>query len=300
MKQECFVRAPSSATTLRYRVFARSDIPAAHALSKAFGWAHRPEDWQFSVDCATGVVAEEGGVVVGTALCWKFGTDRASIGNVIVSPNHHGRGIGRKLVEMLLGELGSREVFLHATQAGRPLYEKLGFTECGSLEQYQGTVVNATPVVLPDGERIRLATPEDFPHLADMASRASGLERRAILCALFKLGDSVVLQRGGEIIGFSVLRRFGRGYVIGPVVAPHSSEDVRAMALISHWLAGQAGEFIRIDVPSGATFGGWLSEQGLNRVDVVPKMVRNAPADATSGLPDRAGRYYAVISQAMF
>lgn len=271
----------------------------AHSLSLALGWPYRPEDWQFSAASATGFVAEESGVVVGTAMCWKFGNDRASLGHVIVSSAHQGRGIGRKLMEIVLEELGPRVTFLHATTAGQPLYEKLGFSVCGTLEQHQGNVSEAFPVTLHDGERLRPGTAADFPVLIELASRACGVERHALLSALLKLGESVVLERDGEIVGFSVLRRFGRGYVIGPVVALRSRDDVRARALIAYWLSRRAGEFVRIDVPSETELTDWLSGQGLQRVDSVPKMVRNAPASAHQGAPDPVCRLYAVVSQAM-
>jgi predicted N-acetyltransferase YhbS len=266
----------------------------------AVSWPHRPDDWQFAAEQGTGFVAEENGVAIGTALCWKFGTDRASLGLVIVSPEHQGRGIGRKLMELLLEELGPRITFLHATPAGRPLYEKLGFAVCDSLDQHQGNVGKTLPVALPDGERLRPATAADFPALVELATRASGLERKTMVSALLDEGESVVLERDGEIIGFSILRRFGRGQVIGPLVGMRSHDDLRAKALIGYWLNGREGEFIRIDVPAGASLADWLIAQGLKCVDTSVKMVRNAPAVAHQGAPDPVYRLYGIVSQAMF
>lgn len=223
MKQAYVAHVPSSNTTLRYRAFALADVEAAHGLSMALGWPYRLEDWQFSADTSIGFVAEEGGVVIGTAMCWKFGVDRASLGHVIVSSAHQGRGIGRKLMETVLEELGPRVTFLHATPAGQPLYEKLGFSVCGSLDQCQGNVGKAMPVALFEGEQLRMGTSTDFPRLIELAARASGLERDALLSALLKRGESVVLERNGEVVGFSVLRRFGRGYVRSPTIRARSS-----------------------------------------------------------------------------
>jgi predicted N-acetyltransferase YhbS len=299
MKHDSFANGSASATGVRYRKFTAADVPAAHALSMVLGWQHRPEDWQFFADTAIAFVAEEQGVVIGTAMCWKFGAHRASLGLVIVSSAHQGRGIGRKLMEIVLEELGPRITFLHATPAGRPLYEKLGFSVCGSLEQHQGSAGKPLPVALLDGEQLRTGIPADFPCLVELASRASGLERVALLSAMLERGESVVLERDGEIVGFSVLRRFGRGHVIGPVVALRSHDDARAKALIGYWLTGREGEFIRIDVPSETGLRDWLSEQGLQRVDVCSKMVLNAPAGDHIGAPDPACRLYALVSQAM-
>jgi len=299
MKQEPVLNGPYPATKLRYRAFGSADIPMAHALSMALGWPYRPQDWQFSAASATGFVAEESGIVIGTAFCWKFGMDRASLGHVIVSSEHHGRGIGRQLMEIILEELGPRVTFLHATRAGQPLYEKLGFAVCGSLEQCQGNVAAPLPVAPFDGERLRPGTPADFPRLTELAARASGLERSEILSALLSVGQSVVLERNDEIVGFSVLRQFGRGHVIGPVIALRSRDDVRARALIAYWLKGREGDFIRIDVPAETNLADWLGSQGLMCIDTVPRMVRNAPADAHKGAPDPVCRLYSVISQAM-
>jgi len=299
MKQEHVMNDSRSMTELRYRRFTAADIPAAHALSMALRWPFRLEDWQFSADTSIAFAAEESGAVIGTAMCWKFGADRASIGHVIVSSAHQGRGIGRELMETLLEELGPRITFLHATPAGQPLYEKLGFDVCGSLDQYQGNVSRPAAAALPDGERLRAGTPADLRRLVELDARASGLQRDALLSALLTRGESVVLECDGESAGFSVLRRFGRGYLIGPVVAPRSTGDARARALIGYWLSGLENEFVRIDVPSGTSLPDWLDMQGLKRVDTCSKMVRNAPAAAHGGAPDPACGLYGLVSQAM-
>ncbi|KAG8152593.1 GNAT family N-acetyltransferase [Burkholderia catarinensis] len=293
------MNASGSTPALHYRRFTAADVPAAHALSMALRWPFRAEDWQFSADTSTAFAAEENGVVIGTAMCWKYGADRAAIGHVIVSSEHQGRGIGRALMETLLEELGPRITFLHATPAGQPLYEKLGFNVCGSLDQYQGNVSQPAAVALPDGARLRAGTPADLSRFVELDAGASGFERDALLSALLKRGESVVLERDGEIAGFSVLRRFGRGYVIGPVVARRSSDDACAKALISYWLSGRENEFVRIDVPSGTSLPDWLDAQGLKRVDTCSKMVRNAPAAAHVSAPDPAWGLYGLISQAM-
>ncbi len=298
--QESAVSETAVKPAPQYRRFTVDDIDAAHGLSVAVRWPHRREDWRFAVDAGTGFVAEENGVVIGTALCWKFGVDRATLGMVIVSPDEQGRGIGRKLMELVVEELGERVTFLHATPAGQPLYEKLGFTACGTLTQHQGTVEQAPEPVLPEGETLRTATAADLPALIDLASRGCGLDRSATLPALLDVAQGgVVLERNGEITGFALARRFGRGYAIGPVVAAPSADHTRAKALVSHWLAQHVGNFVRIDVPGGAGIEAWLPTVGLVPVDAVVKMVRNASAAQHSGEPDAAWRAYGIINQAM-
>jgi GNAT superfamily N-acetyltransferase len=292
-----------STTSPMYRPMTSADIATAQKMSLAVSWPHRPEDWQFALDVGTGFVAELDGVVIGTGLCWKHGPERASLGLVIVADAYQGRGIGRKLMEMLIEEAGSRVTFLHATPEGKPLYEKLGFSVCGMLKQHQGRVTQTTPITLPDSIRLRDARPDDLAQLTALATRSTGLERQAMMAALFEVGSCAVLEQNGSIIGFSVFRRFGRGYVIGPVIAFACANDLNAKALIARWLMGRENEYIRVDVPVGpgeSDINDWLAGQGLLCVDSIVKMVRNAPADAHSGPPDAEVRWYGLITQAMF
>ncbi|KNH10067.1 Histone acetyltransferase HPA2 and related acetyltransferase [Candidatus Burkholderia brachyanthoides] len=282
-----------------YRPFTADDIPTAHGLSVAVQWPHRPEDWRDMFNAGTGFVAEDAGVVIGTALCWKFGAQRSTLGLVIVSPEQQGRGIGRKLMELVLEELGERITFLHATEAGKPLYEKLGFAGCGSIDQHQGPITEVAAIAPPEGERLRAMTHDDLAKVVELASRASGFDRSATIPALLESAQGVVLERDGEMLGFSLLRRFGRGHVIGPVVATASADAVRAKALITHWLAQNPGAFVRMDVPAGTGINDWLTSVGLKHVSSVVKMMRNAPANEHSGLPDATYRAFGIINQAM-
>lgn len=59
---------------------------------------------------------------------------RAHLMNVYTSAGYRRRGIAEKMVDMLISEAKGRgvsEVSLDATESGRPLYEKLGFSVSG-------------------------------------------------------------------------------------------------------------------------------------------------------------------------
>lgn len=282
--------------SIQYRRFTDADIDAAHALTVELKWPHRVEDWQFVANMGVGFAAERDSRLIGTALCWKYGADAASVGMIIVSPAHQGFGVGRRLTEMALAELGTRAIVLHATPAGRPLYEKLGFAAIGMLHQHQGAALQPPLMPLPPRERLRPLGVNDTPRLVELASRASGLDRTAVLPALIDCAEGIGLDRDGELIGFALFRRFGRGRAIGPVVAPRDDDSVRAKALIGHWLASYPGMFIRIDTPGESGLTDWLESLGLVRVDSVVKMARNArqmpPADAEFN-------QYGIINQAI-
>ena len=273
-------------TTIMYRRMTQHDLPGAHALSQAVRWPHRLEDWQFVHSLGTGFVAEEGGTAIGTALCWTQGERNGTLGMIIVSPEHQGKGIGRELMKRVLEELGERCTQLIATPAGQPLYERLGFVATGSIHQHQGMMAALAP-----GECTRQAEPRDTASIIALANRATGMARDAVLARLLSVAQGAVLERDGEVAGFSILRRFGRGHAIGPVVA---ADGEAAKAVIAHWSDAFAGTFVRIDVTGASGMKAWLEEAGLAQVDTGVAMARN-------GVPslDASVQQFAILNQAL-
>jgi predicted N-acetyltransferase YhbS len=278
-------------TGVSYRRMTEQDLAAAHRLTQALRWPHRLHDWQLVYSVGTGYVAEAGNTIVGTTMCWRYGADYASIGMVIVDPLWQGKGIGRKLMDVAMEELGERTLILNATAAGQPLYERLGFVPTGGVSQHQGSVFLAKLMALAPGERIRPLGSSDSARLSALAARAAGLPRATVLATLMESAECVVIDRDDDIIGCAVLRRFGLGYAIGPVIAP---DIERAKALIGHWIGTYAGAFVRIDVHADSGLGPWLDEQGLLQVGSAITMVRGA-----APLADATLRQFAIISQAL-
>ena len=276
---------------VKYRRLARKDLAAAHKLSLDVGWPHRLEDWQFIQGLGTGHVATDGGTVVGTILTWKHDVRNGSLGMVIVDPRMQGRGIGKRLMRLGLHDLAGRSVVLNGTVAGVPLYEKLGFKGFEEVEQHQGIAGQVPVVPLGRGERLRPVGASDVAALAALATRASGFSRTRIVRRLLETGKGIALASGNDIIGFAILRRFGRGLAIGPVVAPDAA---RAKALVSHWVAMQPGKFLRIDVNASGNLGPWLDGIGLTNVANVVTMVKGRRPKG-----DEDVRAFAIVSQSL-
>jgi hypothetical protein len=117
------------------------------------------------------------------------------------------------------------------------------------------------------------------------------MPRATVLSALQNVAEGVVIDRYDEVIGFALLRRFGHGYAIGPVIAP----DVeRAKALIAHWTGTYGGAFLRIDVSTQSGLSAWLTELGLVQVDSVLAMARGEPPLCDPGM-----KVFGLISQAL-
>lgn len=275
-------------TAVRLRPLTMADLPAAQVLSAAVGWPHRLEDWQFVAALGEGLVAEAARRVVATGLTWAFGGGWSSLGMVIVAPELQGQGIGRKLMQALLPRDGG--VVLHASRAGAPLYRTLGFAAAGLVRQHQGAPFSVGFHAPRAGERIRPAGRADLPVLAALDLAATGMGRAGVLAALLDVSDCIMLDRQGVASGFAMLRRFGRGQLIGPIVAP-DAEAARLLA--AHWLGQRQGEFIRIDVTEESGLSPWLAGIGLAQAGEVLRMVRGAPPAPA------AVRGFALASQAL-
>jgi GNAT superfamily N-acetyltransferase len=267
------------------------DITDAQALSQGFQWPFRIEDWRFAFAYAEGVVAMRDGEIVGTALRWLWGPRHATVGHVMVTPRMQGQRLGQHLMHALMATMGDRTVLLHATAEGRGVYERMGFEITGEVRQHQGLASQQQVVAPAEGQRLRPLSRNDADTLIALDTHAGGMPRDAMLRQLLAEAQTVVLARDGEALGFATLRRFGRGYAIGPVVAPDLAS---AKALIAHWCSRYAGKFLRIDVDAASGLPEWLEAQGLPRVGSATTMVRG-------GALERGARYggWALVTQAL-
>jgi Acetyltransferase (GNAT) domain len=228
---------------LTARPMAMEDIPALHALSIGVQWPHRPEDWAVLIRLGHGVVAEDAiGRVVGSAMWWPMGPDLARIGMVITTPRLQEQGAARWLMHQIAGPIGGRDKLLTATRAALRLYLSLGFRPGQTVYLHQG-IVAETPTAVP-GARPMMAADEAAVRALDAAALTA--ERRAVLDELLAVSEGTVLEREGEVAGFALCRRFGRGHVVGPVVAA-SEED--ALALVAPHVGAHVGRFLRLDTP---------------------------------------------------
>lgn len=273
------------------RPMTKQDVAQGYALSQQLGWPHRPQDWQDAFELGHGLVVEQTGRVVATALYWCWGARYATIGLVIVDEVLRGQGLGKALFSALMAQLDGYNVRLHATPEGRALYEKFGFVAIGEIYQYQGTLATKAPEAPRPDTRIRPGRPEDATVLAALDSQTSAMERKALITHLLERCPVCVLEdKNGTALGFAALREFGHGKMLGPLVCPAPDD---AIALCSVLLSEVNGEFVRVDSTGGMS--DWLQKAGLQEVDRSKVMVR-----AVEKLPVGVGPHcFALMTQAM-
>jgi [ribosomal protein S18]-alanine N-acetyltransferase len=128
------------------RLMRTEDLRAVLALERA----HQPRPWsekvfgeEMSAEGRVYVVAETGGTVVGFAGVMIVG-DEAHVTNLLVDPDHRGRGIATDLTVSLIRssvELGARHLTLEVrtgNEAARRLYGRLGLAPVGVRPRYYG------------------------------------------------------------------------------------------------------------------------------------------------------------------
>ncbi|RCK53552.1 hypothetical protein TH25_03245 [Thalassospira profundimaris] len=266
--------------------FTTDHLEGAWRLSQAESWPHRVEDWALTLSVSQGVVALYDGEIVGTSLCSLFG-DVATLNMIVVDGRMRGRGLGRLMMEKIIAIAGDREQRLVATQDGIPLYEKMGFVGQGRIVQHQG-IVGPVPAL---DETVREADADtmaaDLEAICQMDMAASGMSRAKLLAGIALAGGTVLIADGG----FAMLRRFGRGQVVGPIVA-NSTET--AKTLISAAAVRCEGAFLRLDVPAEYELSGFIEKLGLAHAGGGLSMTRAAkrrdPQDVKT---------YALVSQAL-
>lgn len=272
--------AMPSQDDIQITAFEAAHLDGALRLSGEAGWPHRAEDWQLTLSVSKGVVALQDGKVVGTALCSIFG-DVATMNMIIVDARMRGRGLGRALMAQVIAHGGARELRLIATADGLPLYEKLGFVAYGEVQQQQGIAQAATPE-LP----VRTGSAQDIARLAAQDLQASGMSRAGLLAAIAAQGEVLLCENG-----FALLRDFGRGRVLGPVVARDAAS---AAALMAEAAGRCAGTFLRVDLPADAGLSETATRLGLLAAGGGIAMKRAAQTRAPSDF-----KTYALVSQAL-
>jgi GNAT superfamily N-acetyltransferase len=256
--------------------FARSHLEGALKLSQEMSWPYLLKDWEFALQLGRGFVVMSAGAVVGTALWWPYGDSHASAGMIIVSKAVQGRGYGARLMDALLAAARPRIITLNSTAEGMALYQRRGFVPIGMLHQHHGFPSQRRD--MPPLADVRTMAPSDFEAIVGLDREANGWTRREMLNRLIEVGDGYVLLRDGIPRGYAISRLFGRGHVIGPVVA-ESPTDARA--LIEAALAPLGSVFVRIDTSTTSQLGEWLEGIGLQQVSDATTMVLGTQMPST-------------------
>lgn len=274
-----------------------ADLEQLHALSISVGWPHRAEDWQFLREFGQGVVAtDEIGRIMSSAMWFRQSPELATIGMVITSPRLQTQGTGLWLMEYALKDLEGFNLRLNATRAAQRLYFSLGFKPEMKVYQCQG-VVTAPPEDVPAFGELRELTANDLAAAVALDATAFGVARATLMEKLFGQSRGYGLFRDGQLVAFALCRRFGRGHVVGPIVA---SDDTDALAVAAPHIRDHKDKFLRLDSHFGSGyFASQVVLSGLTVFDTVltmsfGKTLADFAPDSTA-----AARTYGLVSQTL-
>ena len=251
-------------------------LDALHALSVSVGWPHRADDWRFLREHGKGFAAiDESGRVHATAMWFPFGEDFATIGMVITSQRLQAKGGGGWLMRHVLAQTEGLALGLHATRQSHYLYLTLGFKDEAIVHRYEGVAAPGPEVALSARCEVRALQASDALDILALDRDATGTDREQLLAPLIADSQGTVLWRDGTLQAYALQRKFGRGMMIGPTVAPSGGD---AVAVVAPLIKALAGAHVRLDTGDcKGELTSYLSGCGLSVVDNVTRMSRGRP-----------------------
>jgi GNAT superfamily N-acetyltransferase len=272
------------------RAMTPADVDAAVALALAQGWRDRRHFYAvvLRTPSCQPLVGTIDGRVVATGLATASGAV-GWLGAVVVDEPMRGRGYGRAMTEELCRRLrgaGCQTLSLVATDAGRPLYERLGFRLVTHYHEMDADHLSREPEP-PAGARLRPMMPEDLPGLLELDRLATAEDRHAVLAELAKAGGWVLDDATG-LRGF--LLPSDRAFAA--IVAPGFEDGLCLLDLHRH-LAPPDG-LARAGIP-GENVAGWreLEARGWRPNWLAPRMLLGPD------VPWRPGWIWGQINSAM-
>lgn len=268
-----------------------TDLSDFHRLSVSVNWPHRPQDIETVMGLGRGYFARDQiARPIGAGMWFDYDCDASMIGMMMTHPKLQAGGLGGEILAKIETQIAGRRLRLNSTISAYQLYRNAGFHDCATVVQYQG-LVRAEKTAMSPG--VRPATPEDVPAIKALDLVVFGATRTAVLMRLLERSQAFVLEEAGKIIGFAMYRSFGRGHVIGPLVAPSEGQAIHLFTAIAR---DHDGAFLRLDADVHyATLGAHLNAAGLESYDKVVAMTKGAHF----GPEDADGYIYALASQAL-
>ena len=274
------------------------DLAQLHALSIAVGWPHRAEDWQYLRDIGYGFVAlDEIGRVLASTMWFPHGEHFATVGMLITSPRLQTNGTAKWLMQRVLAECPGRIYRLNATRAARRLYGSLGFVQQQTVFQCQGEAVMPPEWGEPiSGLLLRRLERDDLDAVVALDAPAFAVPRPLHLVQLFESSVCYGLYEGERLRAYSMSRRFGRGQVVGPIVAFYEKD---AITVARPHMKAHAGSFLRVDTHlETGIFASFIQQCGLSVFDTVTTMTLGENANyGVSG--DERPAVFALASQSL-
>ena len=188
------------------------------------------------------------------------------VGNVVVSKEARGSGLGARLVQ---AALDAPNVGLYSVEPAVTLYARLGFVPQGQAFAFRAE--EARPVKTGRADDLDAA---DLREVVRLDLESTGMDRRALLHELLRAYPRSVrvARRGGRLVGYGFAKTSPSVTELGPIVA----EDADARdAVLDELLAATPGPYEATTMDEGAMEA--LLERGFHRRFRTVPMFKGAP-----------------------
>lgn len=227
----------------------RDEVAFAIDLAGCEGWnpGLHDEECFFSADPGGFLIGELSGEPIGCISAVSYAGRYGFIGLYIVRPEFRGQGYGLRLWQAALARLQGHNVGLDGVVAQQSNYVRSGFRLAYRNVRYRS---RAEPAAVD--RSIRPAAGVAFAAIGEF-DRQTFPERRDVFLRSWltqpTAGAYVAEDDGGQLTGYTVIRRCREGWKIGPLAADDPLTARRLYdAAATH---ATRGESIFLDVPEG-------------------------------------------------
>ena len=269
------------------------DIPALVKLAHAVKWDYNEEEVRTIL--ALGPMyghKDEHGRLLSSAGVIQYEGGITALGMVIVDPSFHRRGLGHALMAACMEAVPpATPIMLIATEMGRPLYEKFGFSVVDTVHKFICERFVSWAPEVSDGVEIVPMTTDELEGVIRFDEKAVGTIRAAFLQERIKQAKQCLVAKDadGSIKGYGLAVQGPVNLVAGPIAASDHNLAVRLLCRLAENHRGN----VRIDVPDGQfSFIDALERNGFVKSNQPPVMIARA-----SRMPQRNGTYFSIASQ---
>ncbi len=218
---------------IKIRDMLESDIEFAKSLTDSENWGNSIEDWRRLLGISIPLIAYEGESSLGVTTAFDYG-NLGMIGNVVVSSQSRGKGVGKILLKEAMKRLEScKSVRVQSRMEVTSFYKELGFLPEGMSTQFRldSDMKSFQPFDIGSDENI--APAEGYmDEILAIDQRQFGGDRSQFLkeindylpqCSFVALGED------GSVKGFIMAKGEDFWYEIGPWVVEPGCKNWQGM-----------------------------------------------------------------------
>jgi len=218
---------------IKIRDMLKSDIEFAKSLTDSENWGNSIEDWRRLLGISIPLIAYEGESSLGVTTAFDYG-NLGMIGNVVVSSQSRGKGVGKILLKEAMKRLEScKSVRVQSRMEVTSFYKELGFLPEGMSTQFRldSDMKSFQPFDIGSDENI--APAEGYmDEILAIDQRQFGGDRSQFLkeindylpqCSFVALGED------GSVKGFIMAKGEDFWYEIGPWVVEPGCKNWQGM-----------------------------------------------------------------------